>query len=290
MLNFGIIFSLIALFAWGFGDFFVQKAVRKIGIWKSLFFIGIFGSILLLPFVANEISSVISQTNGLYLLLFLGVITTISSLFYSEALKEGKIAIVDPLVGVELPITVGLSIVLGGEHLSFVQGLLVILTFIGIVLTVTKYSSHLHYHRRIFEKGVILAGIGAIGMALTNYLVGRSSQEISALTTIWFAHTFMAVFSIGYLFGTNQVKTLIEDLRISPRTILLQSLLDNAGWLAFAFATTYISISIATTLSESYIVLSVLLGVFVNREKLRSHQFIGIIVVILSILALSSIT
>ena len=290
MLNTGIIFSLIALLGWGIGDFFIQKTVRKIGVWKSLFFIGVFGFIFLLPFVAKEIGPIIRQPDSLYLLLLLAVIITIASLFDFGALKEGKIAVIEPLIGVELPITVGLSILLGGEHLNLIQGSLVILTFFGIVLTVTKQKSHLHYQRKIFEKGIFLALIGAIGMALTNFLIGYSSQEISALSTIWFVHTIMAAVCLIYLLVTKQVKTLVDDLRIFPGIFFLKSLFDNAGWLAFAFATTYVSISIATTISESYIVLAALLGVFINREKLRTHQFLGIILVILSILGLSTIS
>ena len=87
-----------------------------------------------------------------------------------------------------------------------------------------------------------------------------------------------------------QVKSLAQDFRTLPGIIFLQSFFDNAGWLAFAFATTFISISIATTVSESYIILGFLLGVLVNREKLRTHQFLGIILVILSILGLSAIS
>jgi drug/metabolite transporter (DMT)-like permease len=48
------------------------------------------------------------------------------------------------------------------------------------------------------------------------------------------------------------------------------------AWVSFAKATTFIPIAIATTISESYIALAVLLGLFVNREKLRTHQILGI--------------
>src|SRR3990167_9583882 len=119
--NFGIILAFIALFGWGFADFLIQRTVRKIGIWKPLFFIGLFGLIFLLPFVFNEIGPILFQPSSLYLLLLLGVVGVISSLFDFEALKQGKMAVVEPLIGIELPITVGLSIVLGGEHLNLSQ-------------------------------------------------------------------------------------------------------------------------------------------------------------------------
>lgn len=290
MLNPGIILSFVALFAWGFSDFFIQKTVRQIGIWKSLFFIGILGSGCLFLFIQKELLTVISQPTNLYLLILLAIVSIIFVLFYLLALKKGKIAVVDPLEGLELPLTVGLSVVLAGEHLSLLQVVLVALTFLGIIFAIAKEKKHLDVRRWVVEKGAILAGIGAIGMALTNFLTGISSQQTSPLITIWFTHTLFVIVAGVYLLFSGEFKVLIEDIKRNSSIIFFQSVLDNIGWIAFAFAMTYVSISIATTISESYIALGVLLGVFINKEKLKRHQFFGIILVIVSILVLSLIT
>lgn len=290
MLNTGIILSFVALFAWGFSDFFIQKTVRQIGVWKSLFFIGIFGSIGSFLFIQKELSVVFSQPNSLYLLILLAVVSIIFVSFYLLALKQGKIAVVDPLAGLELPLTVGLSVVLAGEHLSLLQVILIALTFFGIIFAIAKEKKHLDVRRWVVEKGAILAGIGAVGMALTNFLTGISSQQTSPLITIWFTHTLFVIVTGVYLLFSGGFKDLVEDIKKNSIIIFFQSVLDNIGWIAFAFAMTYISISIATTISESFIVLGVLLGIFINKEKLKRHQFFGIILVIISILILSIIS
>ena len=289
-MSLGIIFSLIALFGWGLADFYIQKTTRVVGIWKSLFFVGLCGLIFLSPFVLKEIPAIIFQPANLYLFLVLSMVSLAATLFDFEALKEGKIAIVEPIIGLELPITVGLSVAILAEKLSFLQAFLILLTFLGIIFAIAKEKNYLKYHRRIFEKGAIMAGVGAVGMALTNFLVGYASQEVSALATIWFILSILCIVSFIYLLATKQARTLINDLRQNSEIIFAQSFLNNAGWLAFAFATTYTSISIATTISESYIVLGVLLGFFINKEKLRLHQLAGIVVVIGSIIILSSIS
>ena len=290
MLNAGIIFSFVALFAWGLGDFFIQKTVRLIGVWKALFFIGILGSVGLFLFIQKELWVVISQPSNLYLLILLSVISIVFVLFYLSALKQGKIAVVDPIEGLELPLTVGLSIVLAGEHLSLFQAILVALTFLGIIFAVAKEKKHLDVRQWVIEKGAILAGIGAVGMALTNFLTGISSQQTSPLLTIWFTHTLFVIVAGVYLIFSGEFKNLLNDLRKNSKIIFFQSVLDNIGWIAYALAMTYISISIATTISESFIALSVILGVFINKEKLKRHQFFGIVLVIVSIFILSLIT
>ena len=281
----GILFALIALVSWGFGDFFIQKTTRVVGSWKALFFIGVVGLVGLFPFVKNDLAS-LNSANFL-LLGLLGGVVVFAALFDFEALRQGKIAIIEPIVGLELPLTVGLSVTLANESLSSLQLILIGIIFIGIILAITAHHTRLHYHKRIFERGALLAGIGAIGMALANFLVGVSSQNISPLITIWFAHSFLAMVCAIYMLYKGAFGNLIHDLKNYSKPIIGQSILDNVAWVSFAKATTFIPIAIATTISESYIALAVLLGLFVNREKLRKHQVVGIVLAIIGVITIS---
>lgn len=285
----GIIFAFVALLSWGFGDFFIQKTARAIGSWKALFLIGVVGLVVLFPFVKDDI-----LTLGLLewaLLSVLGVVIIFTALFDFEALRQGKIAIVEPIIGLELPLTIGLGITLGREVLSPTQFMLMALVFIGIVLAITTHHTHLRYHKRIFEKGVILAGVGAIGMALTNFLVGTASQNISPLMAIWLGQcVFITVICGAYLAATKGLWQLAADIKRHPKPIIGQSILDNVAWVSFAFATAAIPISIATAISETYIALAVSLGIFINREKLRRHQILGIALAIIGVLALAYVS
>lgn len=67
-------------------------------------------------------------------------------------------------------------------------------------------------------------------------------------------------------------------------------MLDNAAWLSFAVATTYISIAVAMTISETYMALTVLLGMFVNHERLRGHQIAGVLLATIGVIILSYIS
>ncbi len=281
----GIILAFIALLCWGFGDFLIQKTIRATSTWKALFFISIVGFLGLLPFVISYIA-LLSARNWL-LLILLSVIITFAALFDFAALRQGKIAIIEPVMGLELPLTVGFGIVLAHESLSTIQAILIVITFLGIMFAVTEHHSKLHFHKRIFEKGVILAGIGAIGMAISNYMVGVSSQSISPVVTIWFIHLILSLVCIIYLLYKKEFLSIFKDIKKHPKLIISESVLDNAAWLAFASATVYIPISIATTISESYVALAAMLGVYINHEKLKKHQIIGACIAIVSVIMLS---
>lgn len=286
----GIVFALLALFGWGFGDFFIQRAVRIAGIWKTLFFIGIVGFLLLSPFAWNTIASGSVTQVELLMLVGIGIIAFLAAFADFEALKEGKLAIVEPIIGLELPATILLSVFILGETLTTTHLLLTITVFVGIILTVTIHHTHLHYHRRIFEKGVLYSFLGAAGLALVDFSVGFVSKSGSPLFIIWFIHSVLAILALVQLVRSGEIRMLAKSFRERPGVIVAASLLDNGAWVAYAFATSLLPISITITLTESYIALAALLGIFINREKLKRHQLIGIVITVVSVILLSIIT
>lgn len=290
MVSIGILFALGALLSWGFGDFFIQRATRVVGVWKSLFFITLSASVILFPFIYKEIPELFERPELLLLLVLDSMVSLFAALCIFRSFKEGKIAVVEPLMGMELPIIVGLSIVLWNEALSFSQALLILAVFIGIVLTVTVNYKYLYLHKQLFEKGAVWAGLGAIGMGLSTFIFGIASQLTSPLMANWFVDAFIMVVCFLYLWSRGQRRQLVHDFDNNRALILSASIVSISAWIFYAYAVTYIPISIATTISESYIALAVLLGLVINKEKLQLHQLVGVVMVIASVIILSAIT
>ena len=283
----GVSLALLALLGWGFGDFLIQKTTRLVGSWRALFWIALLGAVVIFPFVIKDIPYL--KVSDLVLLGVLSVVVVLGSLFNFEALRRGKMVIVEPIISLELPITIGLSVFFLRERLELIPWILIALVFIGIILAITKHHTHWFYHRRVLEKGVILACIGAVGTALSSFLIGVSSQNISPLITVWFVDIIIVLVCGFYLLYSKQFKELGKDLKKYKWSIIGQSFFDNLGWVAFATATTLIPISIAITISESYVALAVLLGFFINREKLQKYQLVGAALAIISVIVLAGI-
>jgi len=286
----GTIFAFLALASWTFGDFFIQKLVRVVGNLKTLIYIGTVGTIGIFPFITKELVPLFGNTTRLFLLTFTGVIIFFAAIFDFEALKQGKLAIIEPILGMELPVTIALSVVLWGERLSLIQYLLMASAFVGIILAITIHNTHLHYHKRIFENGVLFAALGSVIMGLVNFLVGVSSQRTSPLMAIWFTNLIFTLCCFIYMAVKTNFGGIVRDFTKNLKITLTTSVFDNAAWIFFAFAASMIPISIATTVSESYIVFVVCLGLFLNKEKIQWHQLVGTAVTIISIIFLSAIT
>ncbi len=288
MSNIGIIFALGALVSWTFGDFFIQKTVRAVGNIHALLFICGFGSLVILPFIYRDIPLAFESTSFV-ILFFTLLISLIAAILDFEALKLGKFSVVEPVYGIELPITVLLSLAIAKENLSILQIVCIIAAFVGIVLTSTKAFRHLHFHKRLIEKGVVFAVLAATAMGVTNFLYGYSSANISPLLTLWYVHFFLGVFSLIVIILRKELGLMTRNLKRYPQIIFAETFFDNSAWLCFAYANTYLPISIATTISEAYIGLAAVVGVVLNRERLRKHQFVGILLIFISIISLGFI-
>jgi len=284
-MNIGLLFAFGALFGWAAGDFCIQKTVRLTGIVKSLFFIGFVGAFGILPFVIPEIKTVLHEPKIWPLLIILSAVVILAALANFQGLKLGKLAVVLPLNGAELPVTILLSWIVGGERLPWFFYAFMALVAFGTFLIMLDGFSRLKKIK--FEKGTFYALLGAVGLGMTNFLIGTSSRAVSPLFTIWLTHTAAMFVCLILLARDSKARSIIGDIWKHPRLIFAQSFLDNAAWISFAFSSVLLPISVATTISESYIAVGVMLGLIINKEKLKKHQLLGIALAFVGVLALS---
>lgn len=284
----GIILALVAMLAWGVGDFFVEKSTRKVGDWETLFIISLIGSIILLPFIYKQLPQLFSFDREFYALFIVSTTLLIATLLGFEALKEGKIAVVDPLYALEIPIAGSLAFIILGESVKFYQIILIAILTTGLILISVKPNCLLK--KTWLEKGVMFAVFGSVFMGISSFLIGFSSREINPLVTTWFFSLFMMISCLIYLIDKRRLNHLIEDIFKNPRFMFLAGLSDNIAWIAYAFALSLAPMAITVALVESSIIINVLLGLFINKEKIYSHQKIGLILAIVSAIILSATT
>jgi len=288
-LEIGIAFAFGALLFWGFGDFLIQRTARKLGDWETLFVVTLFGVILLFPFVYNDIEAAIGFHDSTFLLLVgMSVVLFAAALLDFEALKKGKLAIVEPIMALEVPVTVIVTFVAINEGVSALQIFLISTLVLGLVLVSAKKH---HFRRKAWlGRGAIVAMAGSIFMGLANFMVGFSSRVTSPLFANWFLDLFIAAISLFYLMSHHKLGKMSSDFSANRKLVLSVCFLDNLAWVFIAIAATIIPIAIAFALSESYIVLAALLGIVINKELLQRHQKAGLVIALGSAIVLSFVT
>lgn len=285
-MSFGLIAALAAMVCWGIGDFCIQRCTRKFGDIEALFFIGLIGSVLLFPFVMNDFGIIFSSSNMAMTFLFLGLITFAVSVINFEALKRGKLSIIEPLFVFELPATVILGIILFKETLSSTQFIFSFLILLGIFLiSYKKFSDKLH--KIFFEKGTMLALVAAFGFAAVNFSTAYVSRISNPLLAIWSAWAIFGIICFFILLKKKGIGKMIIDAKNYRGLVLAEGIFDTLSWVFFAIALVNLPLSITTAITESYPAIAVLLGVLYNKEKIQTHQGFGIFLTLISTTVLS---
>ncbi len=282
----GILLALVALFSWGLGDFLIQRSARKFGDWVALFYITAFASVVLFPFVYKDVTRSL-DTHGV-LLWSASFVILFAGLLDFEALRVGKISVVEPIYAIEIPVAAFLAAYVIHERLSALQIVSVATLVVGIFLIAT--TSFRRLKKISAERGVWQAVLGTIAVGVVNFLFGVGSRETSPLMINWFTSIFIALFALIYLASTSRLHELGGNFKDGKALILSVGFFDNLAWVTFSYAMLYIPIAIATGISEGYIAFAGALGLFFNKEKLRRHQWVGFFLVMASVVLLCFLT
>jgi uncharacterized membrane protein len=282
----GILLAITALFSWGLGDFLIEKSARKFGDWMALFYITAFGAVILFPFVYHDLAGAFAS--HWLLLAATSAVMLAAAALDLEALRRGKISVIEPICAFEIPVSAFLAAFLIGEHPTVLQIILIVAIMAGIFL-VSVRSFHAMRSAR-FEKGTWYAIFGTIGLGTSAFFYGIGARETNPLIVNWVANLVMAAASFGAIAFRKKIRTIGANLKGNLRLVANMSFFDNLAWITFSYAMLFIPIAIATGISEGYIAFAGLLGLFFNKERLKRHQWLGFLLVAVAVIALAVIT
>lgn len=270
-MDYAIIFAFGAMVFWGLGDFLIQRAIYRFGRIETLFIITAASSLLLIPFIIPTFYK-ISPLEWLSLFI-LGLVVFAGSHIHFLALEKGKLAVVEMIVGLELPLTIFLGIIVLGEAMTPLFFILAALVFIGIVLVSVNFTNL--KAKNFLEKGALLAVMAAFLLAVMNFLTAVSSQDLSSFEVIAWPWFVVFLISGTLLFKKNRLVTLAKELVPAWKLVFFVIVIDIAAWLFYASALAGQDLSVITAITGSYIVIAFILGIVVNREVVSRWQVLG---------------
>lgn len=279
----GIIFALGAFVGWGVGDFLIQRCTRKAGVTFTLWFISCIGSILLLPFVLNgnmPLSALWSVP------ILIATATHIANGFFLFWLfKHINLSIVQPVISLELPIGVLLAAVLFQEAILPLQWQLIFFIFFGIVLL--SVVAHPFAGKKMhLEKGVLLTVLAACVSASMNLATGAAVEQLDPWFVIWALSLLITIVLVPFIIQRRA--EYIASIKTHPMLYVSTSLIDVGAWVSFSFGVLYLPIWLVLALSQGYILLSVILGIIFNKERLQWWQYVGLCITVMALIALAS--
>ncbi len=262
--------------------FLIQKTIHKIGWLETMWWIYVGSFVFLLPFIIQHLPSL--TWPSFLILVILGLTTFLGAVTHFNALSVGKLSVVEIILSFELPLTIIFGVIFLRNQLFLYQVGLIALLFVGVALLSIDFNKTrrrwlwLFWERRrvILERGILLAIVTAVLLSLTNFFTAVGATRLDPLLVIWLSWALGGIVCLAYLKYKNKVKTTFRDGYKNWRLILIMTVIDIAAWLFFTYSLSYgEELAVVAAISESYVVIAMLLGLKFNKEKIRGWQYVG---------------
>lgn len=296
-----IILGITAAVCWGTSDFCARFASRRIGAYRTLLLMQIFGGAVLTLYLWRTDAWTRLAIFGLrpWIYAIMGaLVNTAASLALFHAFEIGTMNVAAPVSSAYPAVTVTLSL-MSGERLSAVHGAGVGVIFVGVILaalsvapaaapeyepnseaaTESKPGARLDYGAQTrLVRGAGWAILSALGFGVMFWWFGfHVVREIGGAASVWVARltSFFALLLAAV--------PLRRDVSL-PRgnvwwLLAVVGLVDTAAFVANNVGMSLGHVSIVAVLSSLYGAVTVLLGAIFVREPLRKTQWCGIVLI-----------
>jgi len=305
-LSLAIILGLTGALCWGGADFAARFASRRVGAYRTLFFMQFFGFIALsvyLKFRGGFFEGIAPGWHPWALAALAGVINMIASLSLYYSFQIGVMSIVAPVSSAYPALTVALAIA-SGERITALRGAGLAVTLVGVILAATTFTSAAAStlnetaakesatketaakETAHLSKGVGWAILAALGFGVLFWFLGfYVVPAVGPTISVWVIRlTCFSVLAVAAV-PTRQ------SLKLPSGSVwwLLAAVgfLDTAAFVANNAGLHTGQVSVVSVLASLYGAVTVLLAWIFLREKLERSQWLGIVLIFVGIVLVS---
>lgn len=282
-----IIFGIIAMFGFGFSNAISQIPSKEIGSLKTVFFRGIFVSILLLLILIFSLNQAVFSTKYILIAFVISFIGYVPLVTFYEALKRGNIGVISPIANSSVIFTIIFSTIFFHDSLSSAQLVSIILIIVGIILTSLNFKDIKDSSLFKLSSGVPYALVTCFLWGLVFFLFKIPVMVLGPILS-----AFLNEFGIWILSGINlrisKISFSIPEKKIL-RSIFLVAIFGVIGTIFFnlGIAKENSSLSIVAAITFASPLVATLYGKFVYKERLTFQQWFAIILILIGVVSLS---
>ena len=287
----GILLGLAAAASWGSADFLAQFSARRIGAFRTLFFMQVVGFLSGVLYVVSTSTGrglggvVADLTAHWQLTIFMGGASGMSMLAFYSALERGAVSIVAPIASSYPALTVLLAYA-SGERLSPVRLAGVALALGGVVLASFAQASSSDAAGTSPENspapsagrlapGVLLAIICALGFGVTYWALGfYAIPAWGAVNTVLIQRLSTVVWLAAAVAPLR--RNLAPPSGNGWLLILVVGFLDAFGFLLSNHGFERDQVGVITVLGSLFGAVTLLLAFIFLGERLARRQWFGV--------------
>ncbi len=290
-----ILLGLSGAICWGLADFVARFSSRRIGAFRTLFFMQFFGFLALsiwLKFTGG-FSGIAPGWQPWAMAVFAGVLNMAASLSLYHSFEIGLLTVVAPVSSCYPALTAVLAFA-SGERIGAVRGAGLAVTLAGVLLAATTFSRKPNGERAHGERtpkvymaqGVIWAILAALGFGFLFWFLGfYVVPAVGSGVSVWIMR-LTAIFSLLFVAAPAR-----QSLRL-PRgsvwwLVLAVGVMDTAAFVFNNEGLRVGHVSVVSVLASLYSAVTVLLSWIFLRERLERSQWLGIFLIFAGIVLVS---
>ncbi len=283
MLYIGIFIATISMVFYGVGDFLQGLGSKKINpitflFWGQIVAIAFYFALFFIFKPHYIITSYI-----LALAIVAGALIFVATLLFYKGLEIGKSSFMVPIANAAGALAAILGVVLLHEMLLSDQAFGVALTVIGILLMFDVINLKNLSIRKIEVEGFYAISTMALwGVFLL--IIGFISKQMGPIMPGLIAYIISMLFTCAYVILRKKSVRLPKG---TIRYVLPAWLFGSAGFALYTFATSFAYVSIVAPIALSSSAITVMLSIYVSKEKITQMRILGIAAVIVGIIMIS---
>jgi drug/metabolite transporter (DMT)-like permease len=269
--------ALITAVMWGVMEVLLIRMAKKVGAFAVAVWLAILGGALAIPIAIA--SGPAPGTGELAVAIAPGLLGLGATFLYLVALRVGQLTVVSPTVATSGGVGAVLAVVFLDEHIRVAIVLAVVASVVGVVMASASGRG------RVTGAGWAVPAALLFGAYTTALAV--SAQRVGPMWAVlgYRVATLLVLVPIGLT---------IDGLRLSldpaiRKPIVAAAVLEAVGFAAFTIALDLGPVAIVSVIMAQFTTVAVVLAALLLHERLRPHQWVGVTVVIGSIVALGAL-
>lgn len=292
----GIILGLAGALCWGVSDFIARFASKRVGAYRTLFFMQFFGFLALSVYLkwSHGFSQVAAPWWQPWTLAAMaGVINMIASLALYYSFQIGVMSVVAPVSSSYPALTVALAL-FSGERIHALRGFGLAITLVGVILASTSFAPDaIHratesgeHTRAHLTKGVGWAIVAGVGFGFLFWFLGfYVVPMVGSAVSVWVIR--LTSFSVLAL-AAGPARQNLALPRGSVWWLLLGvGILDTSAFIFNNAGLRTGQVSVVSVLASLYGAVTVVLAWIFLREHLERSQWLGIVLIFAGIILVS---
>ncbi len=266
-------------------DYLARSVAVRVGSMSTAILVQVLGLALPLPFVLGGLASSGLEADWGAMVIWAPMSAGclgLAYLAYYTGLHRGSVSVVTSAASAWLAVTIAVTVLLFGEHVTPAQAVLMAVVLAGIVMLSSQPST------RSGGSTGLLWGLGAmVGLGLALGFLDRVTEASSPM----FAVLVVRALSIipAYLFTRSRGEVIrLPQGWDGKRLLAAAAVLDSGGYVAYNLGVDAAPVAVVAPITAAHPVVTIALAIVLLRERPRSLQWAGAGVTVAAVVALSA--